>query len=227
MFNPKGILFDLDGTLVDSVPDIGNAANLMLTALDMPNHSDQLLQSWVGNGTPQLVKRALTGSLDEEPQEQLFNRALGLFQETYAEHIFERSRLYPGVFQTLGRFASVGIDMACVTNKPTRHTGLLLEKSGIAHFFSCTVAGDTLAQRKPEPEQLLHAAALLGLKPDQCVMVGDSQNDIVAAKAAGMPVLCLTYGYNQGQDLSASQPDVLVDTFGELTNWISLTTKQI
>jgi len=224
MFSARGILFDLDGTLVDSVPDIANAANLMLTELGMQTHPDELLAKWVGNGAPRLIKRALTGSVDGEPDSALFERALPLFFDLYAAHIYERSTLYPGVMETLEKFLDQGFKMACVTNKPARHTVSLLQQSNLSQFFSSVVAGDTLALKKPDPAQLIHAAKEFGIETRQCVMVGDSVNDILAAQAARIPVLCLTYGYNQGLDLSASGPDALVDQFVELTDYLSLET---
>ena len=221
MFSAKAILFDLDGTLVDSFPDIANSANLMLDKLGLPRASDHELGLWVGNGAPKLVKRALTGDVDGEPNDELLAQALPLFYDLYEQNLWQHSMLYSGVIETLERFLARGFSMACVTNKPIRHTLLLLEQTGLSRFFRYTIGGDSLPKRKPEPDQLMHAAALMNLKASDCVMVGDSVNDIVAAQAATMPVLCLTYGYNQGADLAASAPDVLVDRFSDLADLIT------
>ena len=112
--------------------------------------------------------------------------------------------------------------MACVTNKPMRHTRLLLDACELSRFFCVTVGGDSLPQRKPDPAQLLYAAEQLKVASKDCVMVGDSINDIVAAQAAAMPVICLTYGYNQGIDLSTSNPDVLIGHFSQIPNYLQL-----
>ncbi|MGI9291834.1 MAG: phosphoglycolate phosphatase [Gammaproteobacteria bacterium] len=219
-YQAEGLLFDLDGTLVDSVPDIANAANLMLEQLGLARADDRDLRNWVGNGAPRLVKRALTGSVDGEPDSVLFEQALPLFFDLYAEHVFVYSTLYPGVLETLEHFEREGFVMGCVTNKPTRHTVSLLEVAGLSGFFTSTVAGDTLDTHKPDAGPLLHAADQMEVPAESCIMIGDSVNDILAGKAASMPVFCLTYGYNQGLDLGASHPDALVDCFSDLSDLV-------
>lgn len=221
MYEAEGLLFDLDGTLVDSVPDIANAANLMLEQLGLSTAADQDLRNWVGNGAPRLVKRALTGEVDGEPDAALFAQALPLFFDLYAEHVYVHSTLYPGVMETLEHFEQEGFAMGCVTNKPTRHTVSLLENAGLSRFFGSIIAGDTLAAHKPDAAPLLHAADQLGIAHTDCIMIGDSVNDILAGQAARMPVFCLTYGYNQGRDLGASNPDALVDHFFDLPDLIT------
>ncbi len=225
-YQADGLLFDLDGTLVDSVPDIANAANLMLDQLGLARADDQDLRKWVGNGAPRLVKRALTKEVDGEPEEKLYELALPLFFDLYAEHVYVHSTLYPGVVEALQHFAEEGFVMGCVTNKPTRHTVSLLENAGLSAFFESIVAGDTLNSNKPDAEPLLYAARQLGVTDSNCIMIGDSVNDILAGQAAGMPVICLTYGYNQGVDLGTRNPDALVDHFSDLPGLITRTTKQ-
>ncbi len=220
MYFAKGLLFDLDGTLVESSPDIANAANLMLEQLGLPRAREQDLTAWVGNGAPRLVKRALTGEMEGEPDPDLFEQALPLFFDLYADYVWVHSVVYPGVISTLALFRQCGFGLACVTNKPGRHTELLLQASGLAEYFTCTVAGDALPRQKPDPAPLVYAAKALGLAVSDCIMVGDSVNDIFAAQAAAMPVLCLTYGYNQGLDLSTYNPDAMVDQFADLTQLI-------
>ena len=216
----RGILFDLDGTLVDSVPDIAHAANRMLQTLGLPVVEIETLATWVGNGAGTLVKRALTGEINGQPDAALFGRALPVFFDHYADQVFVRTTLYPGVTDTLDLFQSHRFPMACVTNKPQRHTLALLEQSGLADYFSCVVAAETTPKIKPHPLPLFHACSLMELSADSCLMVGDSINDIKAANAASMPVACMSYGYNQGMDLSNVGADLTLDHFSDLPNFV-------
>ncbi|NKB63275.1 MAG: phosphoglycolate phosphatase [Gammaproteobacteria bacterium] len=216
----RGLLFDLDGTLVDSIPDIARSANAMLDTLGLPTVDITTLVTWVGNGAGTLVKRALTGEIDEQPAEELFREALPIFFDHYANNVFVRSRIYPEVINTLEQLQKQNYPMACVTNKPGRHTQALLQQSGLNVFFDCVVASDTTTQVKPHPLPLLHACHQMNLPPEDCVMVGDSINDIKAAKAALMPVVCLTYGYNQGIDLTQHDPDLILNRFSHLLNFV-------
>ncbi len=217
----RTLLFDLDGTLIDSVPDIAAAANRTMRALGLAERPRENVRMWTGNGSERLIKRTITGEWDGEPDPALLEQALPLFFDLYAEHIWELSRFYAGVEETMARLRAEGFALACVTNKPDRHTGLLLEISGLARQLSTWVGGDTIGVRKPDPGQLLHAAESLDSATSECIMIGDSMNDIQAARAAGMRVICLTYGYNQGIDLRTGSPDRLLDSFRELTNHLS------
>ncbi len=222
----RTLMFDLDGTLIDTVPDIAAAANRTMRALGLPERPLADLRKWIGNGSHKLIKRTITGEWDGEPDKALFDQALPLFFDLYAEHIWEDSEFYPGVEDTVIRLNEQGFSLACVTNKPIRHTELLLKVSGLARHIPIWVGGDSLPVRKPEPDQLLHAAEQLGSTPTECVMVGDSVNDILAARAAGMPIICLSYGYNQGVDLSTRNPDRLLDAFTELTDHLTPMTER-
>jgi phosphoglycolate phosphatase len=208
-----GVIIDLDGTLVDSVPDLAIAANLMLDELGHDAREESEIRRYVGNGVPRLVHRALTGEIDGEADAALFERAHGVFLRHYAEHLSDRSRCFPGVEDGLVRLAASGARLACVTNKPAEFTRPLLEHLGIADFFQALVCGDTLAEKKPHPAPVLHAAAGLGVNIADCVMIGDSASDIKAAHAAGCICVCVNYGYNQGIDLSALSPAFLADDF--------------
>ncbi len=212
----RALLFDLDGTLVDSVADIAAAANQAMCALGLPQRPTENLCRWVGNGSRKLIERTLTGDRDGIADPELLDRALSLFFDAYAERVWDKSRCYPGVIETLERLRDAGFALACVTNKPERHTELLLEASGLSPLLSVRIGGDSLPVRKPDPGQLLEAARRLGVTPDDCVMVGDSVNDIGAGRAAGMAVICLSYGYNQGEDLVAHGPDQLLDRFADI-----------
>ena len=223
VFAAAGLIFDLDGTLVDSVPDIGAAANVMLRALGCAAVTEEQVRSWVGNGAAKLVQRALTGNMDGEPDSMLCERALPLFFDAYQRNVYVRSNVYPGVVATLDRFFADGFNMACVTNKPARHTGQVLEQAGLADFFCSIVAGDDLDVKKPDPGQLLFACEQMGLPPRECLMIGDSVSDVGAARAANIPVICMTYGYNQGLDPATLAADVSIDAFADLIALVKYT----
>ena len=210
------VLCDLDGTLVDSVPDLAASANAMLRELGLPERDSQAARSWVGNGVERFVGRALTGDMDREPDSALLQSALEKFRAHYAANLSRSSTLYPGVEAGLRGLAAAGLHLACVTNKPQPFTSQLIEAMGLAAFFELVVAGDTTARRKPDPMPLQYAAEHFSLHSEQCLMVGDSSNDVVAARAAGFAVACVPYGYNHGADIRDSKPDLVVDNLSEL-----------
>ncbi len=221
METPELVLFDLDGTLVDSVPDLAYSIDLALRELDMPMHGEEKIRTWVGRGADKLVKAALTGEMDGEPDEDLFNKAFELFSDIYIRNTSKRSTLYPGVREGMDHMVKLGCKLGCVTNKRGRFTEPVLESLGILDDFSIVMSGDTLPKKKPEPDQLLHAAETLGTTPQKSLMVGDSVNDLRAARAANMPILCVTYGYNHGHDIADSNPDILVDSLAEMIELFS------
>lgn len=216
------VAFDLDGTLVDSVPDIAWAVDQMAIALDIPPPGLDKVSSWVGDGVRRLVKRALTGSRDGEPEPELFERGFEAFRRAYHAHLAVGTRLYPGVREVLEHLQHAGIALACITNKASEFTGPLLEALKIRSYFSMVLSGDSLAHRKPDPLPLLHAARELGAMPARSCMVGDSHNDILAARAAGFVAIGVCYGYG-GDLLPASAPDAVLDSLTALpallTNW--------
>ena len=212
----EAVLFDLDGTLVDSVPDLALAVDAMLADLGRPPAGEARVRRWVGNGAERLVKRALTGAMDGEPPADELQRALPLFFEHYQRHLDRHSRLYPGVEECLRALQAHGLALGLVTNKPERFVAPLLDSLGIADCFAVTVGGDTLAEKKPHPAPLLHAARQLGVTPEATVMVGDSRNDVLAARRAGMAVVCVPYGYNHGEDIRLTSPDLVVEDLREL-----------
>ncbi len=212
----KLILFDLDGTLVDSVGDLAWSCNGMLQHLQRPTRSTERIATWVGNGVERLVKRALTNDMHAEPDQQLFEQALAKFNQLYADNISQHSQIYPGVLDTLEHLTNAQPRLACVTNKDERFTLPLLEQLGILSYFELVVGGDTTVRKKPDPMQLEYAAAHFGIAPADCLMVGDSSNDIKAARAAGFQVVAVPYGYNHGVDIRISDPDLVVDNLMEL-----------
>ncbi|CAK0761628.1 Phosphoglycolate phosphatase [Gammaproteobacteria bacterium] len=217
---PQLILIDLDGTLVDSVPDLAFCVDAMLERLGRPPEGEARVRLWVGNGVERLVRRALIGQLEGEPSEEDFQTALPLFEAFYAAHTCRDSRLYPGVRSGLETLAQCGYRLACVTNKAARYTIPLLETLGIAPFFELIVAGDALPRQKPDPLPLLHAARHFGVEPSESLMVGDSISDVQAARAAGFAIVCVSYGYNHGKNIRTAQPDGVIDSLVALQAWL-------
>ena len=212
----RAVLFDLDGTLVDSAPDLTLAANKMLSALGYPQVNCTQVKGWVGDGVRSLVLRALTAILGDVPDESLIEQGYVLFQRYYAESVYQDSTLYPGVHETLQTLKSSGLALACVTNKPSRFTKPVLEKSGLTGFFGAVVSGDDLPLKKPDPAPLQFAAEQLGVPLTACMLVGDSINDISAAGAAGIPVLWATYGYASQDDIEQDATYGAIDTIFQL-----------
>jgi len=218
--NRKAVLIDLDGTLVDSVPDLANAIDQMMLQLAMPVRGIDAVTQWIGNGAGRLVKRALVNSMDGEPSEALFQKALPLFEVAYAANNGKHSYLYDGVEVGLNYLQQQGYRLGCVTNKPIAFTLPLLEAMGIADFFDVTIGGDQVERIKPDPQSLLIAAEKLRVDPKQAVMLGDSVSDVMAARAAGMPIICVSYGYNHGQDIRSHHPDAVIDSLAQLKTLI-------
>lgn len=213
---PRLILFDLDGTLVDSVPDLAHCIDGMMIQIGRPAWGESRVREWVGNGVERLVKRALIGQLEGEPDSTDYAQALALFMDLYSRHNGQRSRLYPGVKPALERLKNAGYTLACVTNKADQFTRPLLQALGVYDYFSLITSGDTLARKKPDPLPLLHSAEHFGLSPAEALMVGDSSNDVKAARAAGFDIVCVPYGYNHGIDIHRSEPDAVIDSLEQL-----------
>jgi phosphoglycolate phosphatase len=213
------VIIDLDGTLIHTAPDIGAAANAMLEEMGMTRYEQPVIESWIGNGVSRLVKRALTGSMDGEPDAGVFERAYPLFLKHYGDVVADRSRPYTGVVEGLEWLHSEGFTLVCVTNKAEMFTRPLLDALDLSRYFSMVVAGDTLPKKKPDPMPLLHACSHFGIEPAQG---GDSVNDAQAARAAGMPVILVTYGYNRGADVRALSPEAVIDSLTELQHHIRL-----
>ncbi|MFQ5660010.1 MAG: phosphoglycolate phosphatase [Gammaproteobacteria bacterium] len=217
---PQMVLFDLDGTLVDTLPDLARCIDMTLQAVGMPPRGEDRVRRWIGSGIDTLLKCALMDDHDREPDVSLYQRAWRIFMDIYAENSCVQSRLYPGVTETLAYLRNNRFKLGCITNKPGQFTGPLLKTLGIYDDFGIVVAGDTLPRKKPDPLPLLHAAGFFSVKPEHALMVGDSDNDVNAARAAGLQVLGVSYGYNHGRDISDSGPDGIIDTLTELQQLI-------
>ena len=213
---PAMVLIDVDGTLVDSVPDLAYCVDEMLKALDMPVRGEERVRHWVGNGVERLVRRGLINQLDGEPDEALFKKAMPIFNELYAVNTSRRSCLYPGVQEAMDFLRTTGVKIGCVTNKAAQFTLPILKDLGIADYFEIVICGDTLDKKKPDPLPLLHAAEKLDVKPEQSLMLGDSMSDVKAARAAGFDIVCMSYGYNHGEDIRDYNPDAVVDSMNEI-----------
>lgn len=213
---PEMVLIDVDGTLVDSVPDLAYCVDEMMKALGMPVHGEEKVRDWVGNGVERLTRRALIGQLNGEPDDELFEKAYPIFLELYAENTCKRSCLYPGVREGVDYLKSRGYKLGCVTNKDSQFTLPILRTLGVHDDFEIIVCGDTLDKKKPDPLPLLHSAEQLGVKPENALMLGDSISDVKAARAAGFQIVCMSYGYNHGDDIRDANPDAVIDSMAEL-----------
>lgn len=233
LHNIRGVAFDLDGTLVDSAPGLTAAVDSALYALELPVAGEDRVVTWIGNGADVLMERALNWARQERasqraaqgkpsvdshdiPQDEQLRVLRRLFDRYYAEFAEEGSVLFPHVEQTLSALQANGLPLALVTNKPTPFVAPILASLGIARYFSVVIGGDDVQNKKPHPEPLLKVAEKLSLAPDALLFVGDSRNDIQAAKAAGCASVGLTYGYNYGEAITLSEPDVVFDHFNEL-----------
>ena len=231
--NIRGVAFDLDGTLVDSAPGLTAAVDNALYALELPMAGEERVVTWIGNGADVLIQRALTWarqeraalraaqgkpSVDHDDIPQAEQQAIlrKLFDRYYGEVAEEGSFLFPAVADTLGARHAKGLPLALVTNKPTPFVAPILASLDIAKYFTVVIGGDDVKNKKPHPEPLLLVAEKLGLAPGELLFVGDSRNDIQAAKAAGCSSIGLTYGYNYGEPISLSEPDHIFDQFNEL-----------
>ena len=217
---PGVALFDLDGTLVDSAPDLAAAVDHMLESLGRPPAGQEQVRQWVGNGAQVLIRRALTGQVDWEAaaplDDALFNDAIAQFYLSYEELNGDRSTVFDGVEACLQRLHDNDCRLAVVTNKPERFVAPLLERMGLEHWFEMVIGGDTLTVKKPDAEPLLLAMRTLGGSPGTTVMIGDSAADAEAAHNAGLPSVLVRYGYNYGPSVDDLGADVVVDSLTEL-----------
>jgi len=211
----RAVAIDLDGTMLDTIEDLSLAVNHTLTELNLPNLDLELVRTFVGKGLANLVQRALKAALGREPDAVYFNRALSLYEANYDRVNGETTTIYPGVREGLDALAQAGFPLACITNKSSRFTGPLLERIGFARYFSLVLSGDSLPKKKPDPLPLVHTAEFLRVPTKELLMIGDSINDAQAARAAGCPIFCVTYGYNEGHDVRSLDVDAIVPSLVE------------
>ena len=218
--NKKLIIFDLDGTLINSSPDLELAINHMLSTIGRETFSTDTIHYWVGNGAQILVKRALSGSseIDENINPELFEKALKIFFDFYSKNLAVETVTYPHVKETLKHLKNQGYTLAIVTNKPFDFVKPILEALELTDLFELILGGDSLEEKKPHPLPLLHVCETLGFTIEESVMVGDSKNDILAANACNMQSIGLTYGYNYGEAISIYNPDAVFDDFSDILN---------
>lgn len=218
-YRVKAVMFDLDGTLVQSAPDLIEAARRTLAGLGEPPRQDEEVTNFVGKGVKVLVERLLTVDRAPASAERL-EEAHALFMRHYVETNGQYSACYPHVPEVLRVLKGRGLLLGCVTNKPEPLIRPLLQKLDILGYMDCIVGGDTLPQRKPAPEPLWHACEQVGATVAETLMVGDSGNDALCARNAGVPVVLMTYGYNEGVPVDTVDCDGLVSSFHELSDMI-------
>ncbi len=217
----KAVVIDLDGTLLDTAPDLADAAMAMAADLGQPPIDLAEVKTYIGNGVSRLVKRVLTRDMHADPAPELFARALPIYEQHYAEWVSRKSRPYPGVVEGLQALKAMGLRLACITNKAERFTHPLLKDTGLFDHFELILSGDSLPEKKPSPLPLLHACKTFGVEPGELLLIGDSLNDTQAARAAGCPVFCVPYGYNRGRPVAELDLDAVVPSLAEAAKLIA------
>ncbi|HVV97855.1 MAG TPA: phosphoglycolate phosphatase [Rhodanobacteraceae bacterium] len=218
----RAILFDLDGTLVDTAPDIAAAVDATLRELDYPLVGSDEVRSWIGRGVDVLLHRALTRERDGCAPPDEHARARERFLEHYAAHNGRIAKVYPGVREGIAHAKRLGIAMCCVTNKLQGFSEALLAWTGLDRELAFVQGGDALPKTKPDPLPLTHAATRLGFAPGECLMVGDSSNDARAARAAGMPVVLVGYGYTEDMPVAEIDCDAVFDSVADVVDALSI-----
>lgn len=217
-------IVDLDGTMVDTLGDFAEALNRMLRELALPAIGAQHIEHMVGKGSEHLLRSVLGHvlasqgqSVDAAQVESLYPAAWASYQKHYLDINGQYAQVYPGVVAGLQALQAAGLRLACLTNKPTDFAVPLLQAKGLHGYFSQVFGGDSFERKKPDPLPLLKTCEALGSAPARTLMVGDSSNDAQAARAAGCPVVLVTYGYNHGQPVRAVDADGFVDALGEFS----------
>jgi phosphoglycolate phosphatase len=216
MIKVRSMLFDLDGTIIDSKSDLARSVNLMLRDLGRPPLDEDTVGGFVGDGVRVLVHRSLTATDPERrpPNERLHAEGIALMHSHYADQMLVSTRLYPHVAETLRHFKDKRKGL--VTSKEVRFAGAILDHFGIAGDFDCIIGGDTVSARKPDPEPVRQALLVLGCPAADAVMVGDSENDVLAGSRAGTVTCAVSFGFRTAEQLRLTSPDVLVDSFDQL-----------
>ncbi|MEP7084235.1 MAG: HAD-IA family hydrolase [Betaproteobacteria bacterium] len=233
----RAVAIDLDGTLLDTAGEIAAAANAMLARLgrapaaaidqrslmillQVPSLPTATVRDMIGNGIANLVFKSLTAATGQTPTPELAAHAVAIFRDCYLELLGSTALPYPGVIAGLDRMRAMELPLACVTNKAGFFTEMLLARTGLRERFAHVVSGDTYEQRKPHPLPLLKTAERFGCAPHELLMIGDSLNDVLAARAAGCPVLCVPYGYNEGAPVDGLDFDGMIIDLRQACDWI-------
>lgn len=209
------ILFDLDGTLVDSATDLYRAMNMSLNALQLPLVTLEQVRTWVGKGTAVFchsVLMHLMGVVHPEQHQQLLNTFLDIYN---AEPCID-TQPFAGIIEFLGWAKAQNKTLVCVTNKPEQPARAIIEALDMQNYFDDVIGGDRFEERKPHPRQLLHCVERYQVDPSQVLMIGDSSNDVEAARRAGIDCIVVSYGYNHGESIADCQPQQIVDNLTEL-----------
>ncbi|MBI2308738.1 MAG: phosphoglycolate phosphatase [Rhodocyclales bacterium] len=223
----RSVTFDLDGTLLDTIADLAAACDAMLVELGRAPHGVDKVRRFVGKGMAVLVERCLTAADGRAPDAGLQARAVASFRHHYAGFNGREAREYPNVRAGLEAFRALGLPLGVVTNKPAAFTGPLLERTGLADFFVVAVSGDTTANKKPHPEPILHACTILGVRPEENLHIGDSDNDLLAARAAGCRAFAVPYGYTEEGPVDTANCDALVSDLLEAARRVAEINRQI
>ena len=220
--NKKLLIFDLDGTLINSALDLALAVNYMLEHLGRDRFDEEVIHGWVGNGALTLVKRALSGAreVDGNLNVTYVENALTIFLDYYEKNLCNATVPYPHVLETLQTLKEKCYTLAIVTNKPFAFVSPILKGLGMDDLFSLILGGDSLSEKKPHPQPLLHVCESLEVEVENAVMIGDSKNDILAANACSMDSVGVTYGYNYGEEIGVHKPSVILDDFEELLKFL-------
>lgn len=216
--NKELIIFDLDGTLIDSVPDLALSVNHTLKSINRDIFPEDIIRTWVGNGAATLVKRALSGcaTIKEDIDDELFSNALDIFLKFYSNNLTVSTILYDDVKETLENLQNKNYRLAIVTNKPYDFIEPILECLELSDLFEYYIGGDSLEVKKPNPMPLLHVCEKLNVSVENSLMIGDSKNDIIAANDANMDSIALSYGYNYDEDISIYEPNIVFDNFADI-----------
>ena len=217
----QAVVIDLDGTLLNTAPDLADAANRMLEEMGLPVVATEVIMTYIGNGVDRLIKRVLTGEMYAEPDDGLFAGAKPIYEKHYLAGVSRYSRPFPGVVEGLQALKAAGYRLACITNKAERFTLPLLKDTGLLDYFELILSGDSLPRTKPDPLPLLHACEKFGVTPAHMLLIGDSQNDAQAARAAGCHIFCVPYGYNHGEPVDGLDLDRVVQSVLEASTLIT------
>lgn len=210
----KCLLFDLDGTLIDSRDDLADSVNLTLSELDLENLPSEIVYNFIGEGVFNLIDRSISASLKQASTEEFSNRGVEIFRGIYNENCLVKTKLYDGVKETLAELKD--FKKAVITNKPHDFSEKILGELGILQYFQFVAGGDSFPERKPNAMPLLKTAEMLGFSPAECLMIGDSRVDIEAGKNAGMKTCGCVFGFRGRDELETAGADFLIEKFSDL-----------